>query len=159
MILAPGTIVTTAIKELTSTIPVVSTTGDPVGSGCAASLARPEGNITGLPSLEPSISGKWLELLKQVAPRLARVGIVLNPVSQPAWLLSYIDAAAAAVGVEAIKIPVRDYVDVVRMIDAFATKPNGGLVIVPPPPSLAIWDTILDAASGTGCRRSARTAT
>jgi putative ABC transport system substrate-binding protein len=79
LILAPGTIVTRAIKELTSTIPVVSTTGDPVGSGFAASLARPGGNITGLSiAVGPEIAGKYVELLAEIAPGASPIAVLAN---------------------------------------------------------------------------------
>jgi hypothetical protein len=99
-------------------------------------LRRPEGNITGFSVAEPSIAGKRLQLLKEAVPSLTRVAVIFNP-ETAATALSYIssiEAAAAALGVEAIKMPVRSAVDIVRGIDAFATTPNGGLLVLPPPP-------------------------
>jgi len=79
LILAPGTIVTKVIKELTTTLPVVSTTGDPVGSGLVASLARPGGNITGLAiAVGPEIAEKWIELIAEIAPGASPIAVLAN---------------------------------------------------------------------------------
>src|SRR4029077_2506370 len=76
VIVTPGTLPTRVTKEATSTIPIVmAQVGDPVGSGFVASLARPGGNITGLSSLAPELSGKRLELLKEIVPKLSRVAV------------------------------------------------------------------------------------
>ena len=87
-----------------------ATTADPVGSGFVASLARPSGNATGFVVTEGSLGGKWLELLKEVAPRVARVAMLFNPVVAP-YAESYLNplrAAASSLAVEAIAAPVRD---------------------------------------------------
>jgi putative tryptophan/tyrosine transport system substrate-binding protein len=151
--LAPEVIVTNggaAILELqqrTKTIPIVFTAGpEPVDAGLMQNIARPEGNITGFPTVEPSVRGKWLELLKEAVPRLARVSVILNPLTLRAGL-NYVEAAASAIGVEAIETPVRNGVDTVRAIDAFAAKPNGGLLVMPPPPSVAIREAIFQLAA------------
>jgi putative ABC transport system substrate-binding protein len=88
-------------------------------------------------------------LLKEVAPRLARVAIVFIPelsLTAPSYIAS-IEAAATVLGIQAIKTPVRSALDVVRMIDGFAAEPNGGLLILPPPPTAAIRETILQLAA------------
>jgi putative ABC transport system substrate-binding protein len=141
--LAPNVMVTSsgaatrAVQQQTQRIPIIFTTaGDPVANGLVLNIARPEGNITGFSVAEPSIAGKRLELFKEAVPSLTRVAVIFNP-ETAATALSYIssiEAAAAALGVEAIKIPVRSAVDVVRGIDAFATAPNGGLLVLPPSP-------------------------
>jgi putative ABC transport system substrate-binding protein len=152
--LAPEVIVTNggaAILELqqrTKTIPIVYTAGPvPVDAGHMRNIARPEGNITGFPTFEPSVAGKWLELLKEAVPRLARVSVILNPQTLRAAFFNYVEAAASAIGVEAIETPVRNGVDTVRAIDAFAAKPNGGLLVMPPPPSVAIREAIFQLAA------------
>jgi putative tryptophan/tyrosine transport system substrate-binding protein len=97
------------------------------------SLTRPEGNTTGATNLFGSIGGKWVGLLKQVAPQLERIALVYNdqfPIGQAAS----IEAAASALHVQTIKIPHHSSVDIVRGIDAFAAEPNGGLIPQPPPP-------------------------
>jgi putative ABC transport system substrate-binding protein len=136
---------TEAARRQTRTIPIVFLGGpDAVAGGLVQNIARPEGNITGFSSREPSIAGKCLELLKEAAPRVTRVAIILNPdaASGPSYLAS-IEAAASALRVQAIKTPVRNAVDTVRAIDAFATEPNGGLFVLPPPPPTAVLDTVL----------------
>src|SRR5262249_40442325 len=82
---------------------------------------------------EPSVAGKWVELLKEVAPRVSKVAVLFNPefaVTGPSYIVS-IEAAATALSVQVIKMPVRDAVDIVHAIDAFATAPNGGLIVLP----------------------------
>jgi putative ABC transport system substrate-binding protein len=139
---------TRAAQQQTQTIPIVFTTGgDAVAAGFVRSLARPEGNITGFSNFEPSIAGKWLELLKEVAPHLTRVALIFNPDLLGSAILptyiSPIEAAAPALGVQIIKSPVRNAVDIVRAIDAFSAEPNGGLLVLPPTPTTAVRDTIL----------------
>jgi ABC-type uncharacterized transport system substrate-binding protein len=151
--LAPDVMITTAsttpaVQEQTKTIPIVIVQGgDPVASGLVRNVARPEGNITGFISMEPSIVGKWLELLKEAAPHVTRVAIIFHPEMGPAVpnYLSLIDTAAPILGVAAIKTPVRSAVEMVRAIDAFAAEPNGGLLILPPSTSPA-RDTIIQLA-------------
>jgi putative ABC transport system substrate-binding protein len=155
--LAPDVIVTNgvaamrALQQRTQTIPIVFTGGpDPVAAGLLRNVARPEGNITGFSTLEPSVAGKWLELLKEAAPRLARVAVIFNvelSSSVASGYVSSIEAAAPAAGVQAIQTPVRNAVDIVHAIDAFAAEPNGGLLVLPPPPTTTIRETILQLAA------------
>jgi putative tryptophan/tyrosine transport system substrate-binding protein len=158
--LAPDVIVTEsgattrAVLQQTRTIPVVITgAGDLLVTGIVKSLARPEGNVTGVTNLYSSIGGKWLELLKEAVPRVERAALIYNP--PPPELAteggsSYvrsIEDAARALAVKTIKLPYRDAVDIVRAIDAFAAEPNGGLIVVPPPPSRANREAILRLAT------------
>jgi putative tryptophan/tyrosine transport system substrate-binding protein len=138
--LAPDIIVvstnaaTRALRQQTQTIPIVfAGVGDPVVNGLVASLARPDGNITGVTNLFYSIGGKWLELLKEVAPRLATVAVIYNPefTTTQGWFAA-IEAAAAMLGVKAIRIPVRNPAEIEDAIGTFAREPNGGLIVVPP---------------------------
>jgi putative ABC transport system substrate-binding protein len=125
---------TKALQQQTHTIPIVfAGVGDPVVNGLVASLARPEGNITGVTNLFYSIGGKWVELLKEVAPRLARIAVIFNPelTTSQGWFTA-IEAAAAKLGVKAIRIPVRDPAAIEDAVGAFAVEPNGGLIVVPP---------------------------
>jgi putative ABC transport system substrate-binding protein len=136
---------TRAVQERTQTIPIViATGGDPVANGLIQNIARPEGNITGFISNEPSVAGKCLELLKEVAPRVTRVAIIFNPELTPTApsYLSAIETAAPAFGVQAITTTVRNAVDIVRAIDTFAAEPNGGLLVLPPLPTPALRETI-----------------
>jgi putative ABC transport system substrate-binding protein len=122
-------------RQQTKTIPIVFTTaGDPVANDLMQSIARPEGNVTGFSVAEPSIASKYLEFLKEAAPRVARVAIIFNPelaATGPSYISS-IEAAAPALAVLTIKTPIRNSVDIVRAIDAFAAEPNGGLLVLPP---------------------------
>jgi putative ABC transport system substrate-binding protein len=156
--LAPELIVTNtgastrAVQQHTQTIPIVfSSGGDAVASGLVRNIARPEGNTTGFSASEPSIAGKRLELLKEVASRLARVAIVFSPDLLSRTIvssyISSIEAAAVVLGIQAIETPIRNALDVVRAIDGFAAEQNGGLLILPPPPTAAIRETILQLTS------------
>jgi putative ABC transport system substrate-binding protein len=154
--LAPEVIVTTptpatiAVQQQTKTIPIVFTAGgDPVLNGVVRSIARPEGNTTGFSTLEASIAGKWLELLKEAEPRLSRVALLFNPnflLNVGEAYISVIEAAASALALQTIKLPVRDAIEIVRGVDGFAAEPNGGLLVLPPVPSGTNRDTIIRLA-------------
>jgi putative tryptophan/tyrosine transport system substrate-binding protein len=138
--LAPDVLVTNAsttqaVQALTQTIPIViAQGGDPVAAGLIKNIVRPEGNITAFSAPEPSIAGKWLELLKEAAPHLTRVAVLFNPEFGPTapTYLAAIEAAAPALGMQVIRTPVRNAIEAVRAIDAFAVEPNGGLLVLPP---------------------------
>jgi putative ABC transport system substrate-binding protein len=151
--LSPDVIVTTtsaatrAAQQQTHTIPIVITgVGDPVGNGLVKSFARPEGNTTGVTSRLPSIGGKWLELLKEAAPGLARVALIYNANPDVGYFPS-IEEAARRLAVTAIKTPYRDAVDLVHGIDAFASEPSSGLIVLPPRPADANRGAILRLAA------------
>ena len=102
VILANGTAVVAALQRETRTLPIVFVLGlDPVESGFVAGLARPGGNITGFTTFEPEMGGKWLEVLKEIAPRVLRIGVIFNPQTQPfhATFLRSIEAAASSFSV------------------------------------------------------------
>ena len=102
---------TAALKQQTSTVPIVFVNVvDPVGSGFVASFPRPGGNVTGFILMEPTMAGKWLELLKEIAPRVNRVALLYNPATAPyaEYYLNPFNAAAPSFAVEAIVAPVRD---------------------------------------------------
>jgi ABC-type uncharacterized transport system substrate-binding protein len=151
--LAPDVIVansgasTRAVQQQTQSIPIVFTAGgDPIIDGLVQNIARPEGNVTGFSSREPSVAGKCLELLKEAAPRVFRVAIMFAPdlvATAPSYIAS-IETAAKALGVQTVKSPVRNAVDIVRALDGFAIEPNGGLLVLPATTSTnAIRDTLL----------------
>jgi putative ABC transport system substrate-binding protein len=124
---------TKAAQEQTRTIPIVFVyAGDPVASGILTNIARPEGNTTGVTDLFPSIGGKWLELLKEAIPRLTRVALIFNPDFRTEFMLTAIEAAAVQYSVKAMRIVVRDSAEIAPAIDAFATEPDGGIIVVPP---------------------------
>jgi putative ABC transport system substrate-binding protein len=134
LILSNTTPTTTALLQQTRTIPIIfATVADPVGSGFVASFARPGGNVTGFAVSDDALGGKWLELLKETAPRVARVAILFNPAAATYaefWLNSF-KAAAASFAVEAIAVPVRGKSELESVIAAQAREPNGGLIVMP----------------------------
>ncbi|HSV24512.1 MAG TPA: ABC transporter substrate-binding protein, partial [Xanthobacteraceae bacterium] len=122
------------VLRLTKTIPVVfPNIVDPVGQGFAASLSRPGGNATGLVNLEPSMAGKWIGLLKEVTPRLARVVIAYNPASSPyaGLYLDYFKSTAPRFGVEVITAPVADMSEFKTIAATQARELNTGFVLLP----------------------------
>jgi putative ABC transport system substrate-binding protein len=134
LILSHNTPTTTAMLQQTRTIPIVFViVADPVGSGLVASFARPGGNVTGFTTMEPTMAGKWLELLKEIAPRVNRVAFLFNPATAPyaEIYLNPFKAAAASFAVEAIAAPVRDRSELESVIAAAAREPNGGLIVMP----------------------------
>jgi putative tryptophan/tyrosine transport system substrate-binding protein len=134
VIVVSSSAATKALQQLTQTIPIVfAGVGDPVVNGLVASLVRPGGNITGVTNLFYSIGGKWVELLKELAPRLARVAAIFNPeLSTSQGWFAAIEEAAAMLGVKTIRIPVRDPGGIEKALDTFAAEPHGGLIVVPP---------------------------
>jgi putative tryptophan/tyrosine transport system substrate-binding protein len=134
LILANSTPVTAALQEQSRTVPIVFTqVSDPVGQGLVPNLARPGGNLTGFTSFEFSIGTKWLEALKQVAPRVTRVLLVFNPESAPFadLFLRPVEAAAPHLSVVPIRAALRATADVDHVFDAFAREPNTGLMVLP----------------------------
>ena len=132
VILAHGGSTVSPMQQATRTIPIVFTVaGDPVAAGFADSLARPGGNITGFMTAEYSTAGKWLELLKQVAPSVTRVAILRDP-RVPSGLGQYsaIQTAAVSLHIEVSPINVRDISEIERDVAAFARSPNGGLIVI-----------------------------
>jgi putative tryptophan/tyrosine transport system substrate-binding protein len=127
----PGT---AAMLQQTGVIPIIFVNiVDPVGSGFVANLSRPGGNVTGFISLEPTIAGKWLELLKEIAPRVAKVAFLFNPAtaSYAEYYLAPFKATAPSFTVEAISAPVRDSAALETVIVALANDPNSGLIVMP----------------------------
>src|SRR5215472_13522801 len=123
------------LKRATRTIPIVFTRiYDPVGSGFVPSLTRPGGNITGFSMGEFSMGGKMLEVLKEIAPQLSRVGVLLN-LDQPPHVALYhtIELLAPSLGVRSTAIDVQNPADIERAIPAFAGNPNGGLIVFASP--------------------------
>jgi ABC-type uncharacterized transport system substrate-binding protein len=121
----------TTLLEASRTVPIVFAQGiDPVGAGLVESLARPGGNGTGFIQFEYSLSGKWLELLKEVAPQVTRVGILREPGSAGIGQWAIIQAVANSLDVELKPIGLSDAGEIERAISAFAGSPNGGLIVV-----------------------------
>ena len=124
-----------ALKLATQTIPIVfALVGDPVGSGLVTNLAHPGGNITGFQNFEPAMGGKWLELLKEIAPSLRRVGILYNQnIPANVELLRNAEAASALMGMTVIATELHDATDIERTLTEFAQVPSGGLIVMPNP--------------------------
>jgi putative ABC transport system substrate-binding protein len=136
LILSSVTPTTAALLQQTRTIPIVfANNADPVGSGFVASFPRPGGNVTGFVNLEPTMAGKWLELLKEIAPRVSRVAFLFNPATATyfEYFLNPFKAAAPSFGVEAIAAPVHDRSELESVVAAQARAPHGGLVVMPDP--------------------------
>jgi putative ABC transport system substrate-binding protein len=134
VIVANGVAATRAVQARTKTIPIVFVNvGDPVTNSLVARFARPEGNATGVTNLFTSIPGKWLELFKEVAPRVVRVALVFDPELSSENYITPIEAAAAAFAVDVIRTPVRNAREIQRVIAEFAAEPNGALIVLPPP--------------------------
>jgi putative ABC transport system substrate-binding protein len=131
VILAHGAGPVGALLQATRTVSIVfPVVVDPVGGGLVDSLARPGGNATGFMAFEYSIGGKWLELLKQIAPGVTRAPILRDP-TQPAGTGQFgaIQAAAPSLRVEVNPVNVRDAAEIERAVAAFARAPNGGLIV------------------------------
>ena len=134
LILTQSTPTTIAILQQTRTIPILFVqVSDPVGQGIVGSLARPGGNVTGFTNFEPSLVGKWLELLKEIAPHVARVAFLFNPETAPfaEIYLNPFRAAAPSFRMEAIAAPVHNKSELEPVVATHARTPNGGLVVAP----------------------------
>jgi putative tryptophan/tyrosine transport system substrate-binding protein len=134
LILTSSTPATAAMLQQTRTIPIIFVwVADPVGSGFVASLPRPGGNATGFTPIEGSLGGKWVELLKEIAPRVARVTLLFNP-AMATFVEDYLNpfkAAAKSLGVEAIVGPVHQTTELESIIAARVREANSGLVVIP----------------------------
>ena len=131
VIMTVGSVTLGPVQQATRTIPIVFVNvADPVGAGFVQSLARPGGNTTGFTNFEYSMSGKWLELLKQIAPRVTRVAVLRDPtVAAGIGQFSAIQSVAQSLGVELTPFSVRDVAEIERSIAAFARPGNGGLIV------------------------------
>ena len=130
-IFAAGTSTLAPLLQATRTVPIVfANVADPVGAGFVDSLSRPGGNATGFMQFEYSLSGKWLELLKQIAPGVTRAAILRDP-AQTAGVgqFAVIQSVASPVGIEVIPVNMHDPGDIERSVAAFARTPNGGLIL------------------------------
>jgi putative ABC transport system substrate-binding protein len=134
VLLARSSPTTAALKRESGSIPIVFVNvTEPVEQGFVQTLARPGGNITGFSNFESMIGGKWLQLLKEVDPRIARVGILYNPQTAPfaGLFLRSVEEAAPGIGVEVAAVPVQSEADIEAVMTAFARRPGGGLVAIP----------------------------
>jgi len=125
----------TALRKYGKATPIVFVqVSDPVGGGFVGSLAHPGGNVTGFQNFEPAVAGKWLGLLKEVAPALVRTAITVYPdTAAHSQFLSAAQAVAPSLGIEVSAISIREGDDLERGIAGFAATPNGGLIFLPHP--------------------------
>ena len=133
VLLSHNTPTTETLLQLTRTIPIVfAVVSDPIGSGFVASFSRPGGNVTGFTNIEPTMAGKWPELLKEIAPRVTRVAFLFNPATAPyaEHYLSSFKRAAASLAMEAVAAPVRSTSELEPTIAAQARTPKGGGLVV-----------------------------
>jgi putative tryptophan/tyrosine transport system substrate-binding protein len=137
LIVSQSTANTATVLQRTRTIPVVFVqVADPIGSGFVASFPRPGGNATGFTTFEPAIVGKWVELLKEIAPLVNRIAFLFNPATTATFAEIYLNpfkAAAVSFTVEAISAPVRNISDVESVAAVHARVPNSGLMVMPDP--------------------------
>jgi len=142
---------TAALQKETHTIPIVFTyVIDPIGAGFIESLARPGGNLTGLMAYEPSVVGKWLQMLKEIAPQTKRVALLGNPKTAPYfdYLLHAAEAAAPSLGIESVASRIEnDAADIERAIAAVAGVPNSAMISLPESTTNANIDLIITLAA------------
>src|SRR3974390_2025652 len=145
VILASASAAVAALQQTTRTIPIVfASVADPVGAGFVETLAHPGGNITGFSTFEYTLSGKWLELLKEVAPGVTRAAVLRDAtVGSGVGQYAIIQAVAPSLGVELRAIDVRDPGEIERAIVTFAQSPNGGLIIAGTPAGLVHRNLII----------------
>ena len=149
IVLAENTIGVTALQNVTRTLPIVfALVPDPIGAGFVDSLSRPGGNTTGFMVFEYGFSGKWLELLKQIAPQVTRAAVIRDPtISSGTAPYSAIQAVAPSLGVEVTPIGADDAGVIERAVEAFARSANGGLIATAGAFSRATRDLIITLAA------------
>jgi putative ABC transport system substrate-binding protein len=132
VILTASTTNLTVIRQATNIVPTVFLqVSDPVEQGFVGSVTKPGGNLTGFSMFEFSVGGKWLDLLKEIAPGLAQVGVMFNPDTSPQskFFMRAVEAAAPSLGVQATAIPVRTTADIEPAFESLARQPNSGLIL------------------------------
>jgi putative ABC transport system substrate-binding protein len=151
VIIARATPAVIALAKATTKIPIVFTVvNDPVGSGFVESWARPGGNITGFANFEPSIAGKWLEVLKGIAPDVTRVAILFNPETAPgrgSTFIDPLDQAAPSLGLKLVHAPVQDDRAIEDVGGKLAREPGGGIITIPDFFTLALREQIVAMAT------------
>ena len=148
VILASGATPVALLLEATRTVPIVFTiVVDPMGAGFIEKLSRPGGNATGYMMFDYSLSGKWVELLKQVAPGVTQAAVLRNSSSAGVGQFAVIQAVAPSLGVEVSAINVSDAREIDRAVAAFAREPNGGLIVTAGPLTVVHRDLIVTLAA------------
>jgi putative ABC transport system substrate-binding protein len=132
------------MQQQSRTTPIIFIqAGNPVGSGLVANLARPGGNLTGFTNYVPSMGGKWLELLKEVSPRLARVAALFNPKTHTGQYWDVLEAITQSLGVTFGKAAVQDEFQIARAVEMMAGDPPGGLIVMPDSFTMSHRETIV----------------
>jgi putative tryptophan/tyrosine transport system substrate-binding protein len=132
VVVAESTPAASALRRESQTVPIIfMQVGNPVGSGFVASLAHPEGNMTGFTNFEPTMGSKWLELLKEVAPHLASVAAIFNPETHSGQFWQSMESAAPSLAIKFTRAPAHDAAEIERAIAAIATESDGGLIVMP----------------------------
>ena len=149
VVLAPGGTVVGALQQASRTVPIVFVNvTDPVGRGYVASLAQPVGNATGFTSFEFGMGGKWLEVLKEMAPRVTRAAVLRDPVITAGMgYLAAIHALAPSIGVQVTPVDVRHTSDIERAVATFARTPNSGLIVTADPAAIVHREAIIALAA------------
>ena len=149
VILAHTTPATAALQRESRVIPIVFVNvSDPIGSGFVATLARPGGNFTGVLQYEASVVGKWLAMLKEIAPRLERVALVANPKTTAYdYFVRAAEAAATSLAIKLVPSPVATATDIEQAIESFAGTPNGALLLPPDTTTTLHRDLIIALAA------------
>jgi putative ABC transport system substrate-binding protein len=149
VILAHTTPATAALQRESRVIPIVfANVSDPIGSGFVATLARPGGNFTGVLQYEASVVGKWLAMLKEIAPRLERVALVANPKTTAYdYFVRAAEAAATSLAIKLVPSPVATATDIEHTIELFAGAPNGGLLLPPDGTTILHRDLLIALAA------------
>jgi putative ABC transport system substrate-binding protein len=132
VVLTSSTVETTLMTAATKTIPIVfATASDPIGNGFVQSLARPGGNVTGFTNSDPEMGGKWLQLLKEIDPRIERVGALFNPKTAPRggrYYLDSVESEAASTGIKVTPVPLNDPSEIDEAVRSYSGSPAGGLI-------------------------------
>jgi putative ABC transport system substrate-binding protein len=150
VIVAHTTTACLALKRVTATIPVVFVNVvDPIGTGLVANLARPGGNFTGLIHFEPSMAGKWLGMLKEIVPSMARVAILYSPETLPSHSVyeSAVQAATPSFAIAPFAAPANNPEEIQRAIDALGSSPDAGLIVLPDVTPVLHRDLIVASAA------------
>jgi len=132
VVLTSSTVETALMTSATRTVPILfATASDPVGNGFVQSLARPGGNVTGFTNSDPEMGGKWLQLLREIDPRIERVGVLFNPETAPRagrFFLDSIESEAAASGIKTTPLPLHDPSEIDDAVRGYSGSPAGGLI-------------------------------
>jgi putative ABC transport system substrate-binding protein len=148
VVIADSTPAALAMKRETQTVPIIFIqAGNPVGSGLVASLAHPGGNLTGFTNYVPTMGGKWLELLKEIAPRVERAAALFNPKTHTGQYWGVLEAAAPSLNVTFSKAGVEDSAGIARVMEAMAANPGGGILVMPDSFTMSHRETIVALAA------------